>query len=274
MPRHFSTAEVARLLGVSDDWVRATARSGLCHPQRRGRRYAFSFQDLVVLYAARDLVRQRVPTARVRRALRSLAETLPPNRPLSGLRVRADGRSVTVRDGGGAWEPETGQRVLDFQVDAVAELVADLERRDEPGQGGAQAAFRRGLELEDDDPKAARAAYAHAVELDPGLVDALVNLGRLAHDAGDAAEAARLYHHALERTPDDAVIHFNLALALEDARGPAAAVAHYERALALDADFADAHYNLAGLCEQLGRGADAIRHYHAYKRLTSDEPDE
>ena len=54
----------------------------------------------------------------------------------------------------------------------------------------------------------------------PALVDACVNLGRLAHEAGDAREAARLYHLALERSPEDPIVHFNLALALEDLRAP------------------------------------------------------
>jgi tetratricopeptide (TPR) repeat protein len=70
------------------------------------------------------------------------------------------------------------------------------------------------------------------LDLDPQLLDAYVNLGRLTHQAGDAREAARLY------------------------------------ALELDPDFADAHFNLAGLCERLGRKADALRHYQAYKKLT------
>jgi tetratricopeptide (TPR) repeat protein len=104
--------------------------------------------------------------------------------------------------------------------------------------------------------------------VDPGLSDALVNLGRLIHEAGEAAEAVHLYERALALTPDDTILHFNLALALEDARGAEAAAAHYERAIALDPGFADAHWNLAGLCEGQGRRADALRHYRAYQKLT------
>jgi tetratricopeptide (TPR) repeat protein len=134
----------------------------------------------------------------------------------------------------------------------------------------ARAEFERALDLEDVDPAAAVEAYRRAVELEPQLADAWVNLGRLAHEAGRAREAVQLYERALEASPDDPVIHYNLALALEDVRGAAAAALHYEKALALDPDFADAHYNLAGLCEQLGRDAAALRHYHAYKKLTDD----
>jgi len=272
--RQLSTSDAARILGLSEARIREFVRSGLCRPARDGRRYAFTFQELVVLRTAAGLLAKDVPLARVRRALASLVSEIPPERPLSGLRIFADGKRVAVRDGGTAWEPETGQTLLDFGVDELAERVtelrADAEHAQTDGDIHAQALveFERGLDLEDDDPGGACGAYGKALELDPDLVDAWVNLGRIAHQAGSAGEAVRLYHHALERSPDDPVIHFNLALALEDARGAAPAASHYEKALELDPSFADAHFNLAALCEKLGRKADALRHYHAYKKLT------
>jgi len=265
--RHLSTAEVARLLRLPEARVRELARSALGRASRRGHRYAFSFQDLVVLRAARELLEAGVPAARVRRALEALARKLPGGHSLSGVRIYADGREVAVYAEGGAWQPETGQTLFDFGVDALARQVEALRDAPPAAGGNALLEFERGLALEDEDPEAARRAYARALQLDPGQVDAYVNLGRLVHEAGDAVEAARLYGLALERSPDDPVIHFNLALALEDTAGPAAAARSYERALELDPDFADAHFNLAGLCEQLDRGADALRHYRAYKKL-------
>jgi tetratricopeptide (TPR) repeat protein len=272
--RHLSTSDAARILGLKESRIRELVRIGLCRPERKGRRYAFSFQELVVLRAANRLLASNVPIARVRRALLALSDELPQDRPLSGLRIWADGRRVAVRDGGTAWEPETGQTLLDFEVDELARQVAELRSAepapsdDDSPQARALAEFERGVELEDDDPAAACEAYGRALAQNPDLVDAWVNLGRIAHEAANAAEAVRLYHEALERSPDDPVIHFNLALALEDTRGAGPAAAHYERALALDPSFADAHYNLAGLCEKLDRKADALRHYHAYKKLT------
>ena len=274
MSRNLSTAEVARILGIKESQIREILRSGVLRQARRGRRYAFSFQDLVVLRAARELLERRVPAARVRRALAALVRELPEGRPLSGLRIAADGRQVAVFDGRAAWHPETGQTLFHFEVDSLARLVEDLRGGGGPRRHAgdprqrAELAFQEALDLEDVDPKAAAEAYGRALELDPDQVDAYVNLGRIAHEAGDARRAVRLYQEALERSPEDPVVHFNLALALEDTRGPEAAIAHYESALAFDPGFADAHYNLAGLCEQLGRGRDAIRHYRSYRRLT------
>jgi tetratricopeptide (TPR) repeat protein len=271
MDRPLSTAEVTRLLGLEERRVREWVRSGLCCPARQGRRYAFSFQDLVVLRAAKSLLDAKVPPARIRRAVAALVRELPDGASLSGLRIFADGRDVAVGVAGTRWQPATGQTLFEFDVDRLAELI---ERNLGAGASApidpdarALEAFEQGLGLEDRNPAAAASAYERAIALDPTLADAYVNLGRLRHEGGDAREAARLYHLALERTPDDPVLHFNLALALEDTQGAAAAILHYERALALDPDFADAHFNLAGLYEQAGRGADALRHYRDYKRL-------
>jgi tetratricopeptide (TPR) repeat protein len=274
MDRPLSTAEVTRLLGLDERRVREWVRSGLCRPARRGRRYAFSFQDLVVLRAAKALLDASVPPARIRRAVAALARQLPEGAPLSGLRIFADGRDVAVGVAGERWQPATGQTLFEFDVDGLAALIdrnlgAGAAVPAAEPEAAAREAFERGLALEDRDPRAAADAYRRALELDPELTDAYVNLGRLRHEAGDAREASRLYHLALERSPSDPVLHFNLALALEDTRGAEAAILHYEQALALDPDFADAHYNLAGLYEVAGRGADALRHYRDYKRLAS-----
>jgi tetratricopeptide (TPR) repeat protein len=270
MAQRFSTADVARVLGVPAARVRAFVRAGWCAPERRGRRLEFGFQELVVLRAARALHEARVPAARVKRALRALARELGGGRPLSGVRIVADGRRVVVRDERAGWEPESGQLVLDFSLNALAREAARVVRaRDADDERAlAQQAFRQALALEESDSAAARRAYRRALARDPKLVDALVNLGRLVHEAGRAREAVALYRRALAETPDDAEVHYNLALALEDMSGPEAAITAYQRALALDPSFADAHWNLAGLCEATGKPADALRHYKAYERLT------
>lgn len=273
MAQSLSTADAARILGLSETRIRELLRASLGREPRSGRRYALSFQELVILRSARALLEQGVPPARVKRALRALAEQLPPERALSGLRIHAEGGRVTVQDAAGKWDAETGQAVFCFEVgDLEREVLAprvELEPSTTPAPSGhARHEFERGVELEDSDPEAAREAYARALELDPELIDAYVNLGRLLHAAGDPRAAIERYEAALSRGSQDAVAHFNLALALEEVRDPAQAAEHYRRALALDADFADAHYNLAQLSERRGEMPEALRHYRAYKQLT------
>jgi tetratricopeptide (TPR) repeat protein len=274
----FRTAEVARILGVPPARVRGIVRAGLCHPARHGRALQFSFQDLVLLRAAHGLLRAAIPLRRVRHALSELATQLPPDRPLSGVRIYADGRRVVARDGGTAWQPDSGQVVFAFEVDELARAARRVApapggrrqaaRRPEPTQS-AHTWFERALAREQRaDVAGACDAYRRALELDPEMADAYINLGRLLQEHGDVPEATRLYHLAIECAPDDPVAHYNLAIALEDQCRFAAAVSHYQRALADDPDFADAHFNLGRLLERLGRRSEAIRHLLTYKKLS------
>jgi tetratricopeptide (TPR) repeat protein len=273
----FRTADVARVLGVSSRRVRAMVRAGWCRPDRTGRAYAFHFQDLVLLRTAHGLAEARVPARRLKRALKELLRQLPAGRPLSGVRIAADGGRVIVRDGESVWQPDSGQLLLDFSVDelvratptlrAVRAVRAETRSAPRPTATSAVEWFNHAVDLEESDPEAARAAYQRALELDPDLGDAYVNLGRLAHQAGDPTTAARCYHHALRRDDRDPETHYNLALALDDLDRHSEALAHYTRAVTLNPRFADAHYNLSQLLDRLGRNAEALQHMLRYRQL-------
>ena len=127
----YTTRHVAEILGLPEERVRAFAREGLLEPQRgRGNAYRFSFQDIVLLRAARDLIDRDVPPRRVHSALRRLRAQLPVGRPLSAVRVSAAGERVIVRDESAAWDPETGQVSLDFSVGELAARVASFAPED------------------------------------------------------------------------------------------------------------------------------------------------
>ncbi len=229
--------------------------------------------------AAHCLLRANIPPRRVRRALTELATQLPPDRPLSGVRIYADGRQVVARDGKTAWQPDSGQVVFAFEVDELARAAGRVvpvrgsarrttARQPEPANSAATW-FERALAREQrQDLTGACDAYRRAIDRDPQMADAYINLGRLLQEQGDTAEAARLYHLAIECAPDDPVAHYNLAIALEDQRSMAAAISHYQQALACDPYFADAHFNLGRLLDRLGRRSLALRHLLTYKRLT------
>jgi tetratricopeptide (TPR) repeat protein len=270
----YTSREVAKLLGLPVGRVRGFVRSGFLAPER-GRRgeLRFSFPDLVLLRAAKELVDQAIAPRRVRAALRKLRAELPIGRPLSALSISAEGGRVVVRDGRRRWNPESGQQLFSFEVAELAEKVAPLaERRVAEARVAttrlrAEDWYELGCELETSRPEEARDAYRRAIELDPIHADAHTNLGRLLHEAGEVKAAEAHYRQALAAEPNDVTASFNLAVALEDQDRVDDAIAAYQRVLAADGSYADAHYNLARLYERQGRGVVAVRHLRAYRRL-------
>ncbi|PYP56144.1 MAG: hypothetical protein DMD44_13200 [Gemmatimonadetes bacterium] len=274
----YNSRDVARLLGLTVAQVRGFARDGFLTPGRRGgggRGLQFSFQDLVILRTAKALVAARIPTRRIRRALKKLRLELPRGRSLAELRITAEGDRIVVSDGETAWNPESDQTHLDFAVSDLATRAAPIARRTAQAARAAEGTldaddwYELGLELEAVEPAEARDAYRRALELDAHHADAHVNLGRLLHEEGLVQEAERHYRLALRENPEHATAAFNLGIALEDLDRPGDAVEAYRAALAVDPRLADAHYNVARLYEKGGKKAAALRHLSIYRRLTS-----
>jgi tetratricopeptide (TPR) repeat protein len=272
----YRSTDVARMLGLSPSEVRRLARAGFVSPMR-GRRneLRFSFQDLVLLRAAAGLMHARVPPSRVRRALRQLRAQLPDGRPLTGVRVAADGDRVVVQDGGARWRPETGQVLLEFGVEDLARKVAPLVRaaaRDgasAPARLDAEAWYRWGMDLEDAAPDQAKDAYRRALAHDPEHAGAHLNLGRLLHEAGALHAAEYHYRSALDSPEHRALAAFNLGVVLEDQDLADEALLAYARAIEADRSLADAHFNASRLLERMGRSKEALRHLAEYRRLSS-----
>lgn len=273
-PPGYTTREVALLFDLSEGQVRSYVRAGFLRPRRgRRREYRFSFQDLVLLRTAKGLLAARIPRRRVLAALDKLRRQLPRGRSLSGMRISAAGSQVVVRDGSEVWDPESGQKLLDFEVaELVAEaapmarrIAADVRRRE--AELAADDWFQLGCELEAALPEEAESAYRRALELDPRHADANLNLGRLLHERGEVAAAERHYRQALTTSPGDATAAFDLGVALEDQGRLEEAEAAYRAAIEAEPGYADAHYNLSGVCERLGQRAEALRHLKSYKFL-------
>lgn len=272
--RGYSAREAAKLLGLTAGRVRGFVRSGFLEPDRGPRgELRFSFSDLVLLRAAKELLGKRIALRRIRDALAKLRAELPTGRPLSALSIAVEAGGIVVRDGRRRWNPESGQQLFSFDVSEIAEKVAPLAGRRAEEAKGASALLRAddwyelGCELETSRPDDARDAYRRTIELDPAHAEAHTNLGRLLHEAGELAAAEAHYRLALESRADDVTAAFNLAVVLEDLGRTEEAIASYQQVLGEDPSYADAHYNIAQLYERLGRGVAAVRHLKAYRKL-------
>jgi tetratricopeptide (TPR) repeat protein len=267
------TAQVARIVGVPPRRLREAVGAGLVTPHRDGRgRMRFDFVDIVLLRTMRGLLEKRVPVRQIGAILASLRRQIG-ERPMTRLSVYADGRRVVAWDGASRWQPDSGQFLFNFdaaQVMRGACKVARLRtpvRRRRP-ELSADDWCDLAIELEERSPLEARAAYHHALDLEPTHVTAHINLGRLLHGDGSLASAELHYRAATDVEPENGLAWYNLGVLLEDTKRPKDALACYENAVRHEPDLADAHYNLALLYEQAGRQREAVRHLLVFRRLT------
>jgi len=264
----FSTAEVANILDLPDRRIRSFVRAGFVAPARDEKKTLhFTFQDLLFLKTAKSLLASRVPVKTIIRMLSSLKRQLPGEQHLSSLKIYADGRRVVVWDGKARWQPDSGQFLFNFDARSVlpaAKLPAPKPANDKLT---ARQWFELGVELETASTEESQRAYLMALDLDPRMSDAHLNLGKLYHETGIFKKSEAHYRAAVEYAPRDAVPHFNLGVLLEDMKRPREAARCYQDALDNDPGFADAHYNLGLLLDSLGRRKQAFTHLRTARKL-------
>lgn len=269
----YSARDAAKLFGLAEGKLRHWERSGLvARSGTRGKRRFYTFQDLIGIRAAKTLLDAGAPLRAVRDSVEALKVSLPRvSRPLSTLRILADGQNIVVRDDDGAYDPTTGQASLDFDVRSLRDdVVRVLRRNGEPNSHRvAYEHYLDGCRLDEDESTyaEAEAAYRRAVDLDPSLANAITNLGNLLFRRGDRDEAEQLYIRALRVDPDQPEAFYNMGFIRYEQGDLAGAVLNFKRAIASDPAFSDAHFNLAMALHDLARPDEARSHWKTYLEL-------
>jgi tetratricopeptide (TPR) repeat protein len=242
---------LARYRALREDHLRYLVKCGVLRPVLRNNADTFfAFPDLPAIRQANEGLEQGI-------AFRSIVRTLMASRQ--------------------------GQLELDFRIDAAPAKIITLRR---PAQAKPPSAlpapvpphdtelaeeyFRAASALDDGHPsrmEEAAAAYRKALELDPYLCPALINLANIHYSRDELVEAQALYERAIGLESDFFEAHFNLGNIYHDLARYAEAQGCYREALRLNPFYADAHFYLAVTFEKMGLSQDARPHWRAYQQL-------
>lgn len=188
---------------------------------------------------------------------------------------------------------KAGQLALDFRMDAQpAKVVRIRQSRSVAPARPAPVAPDRASRLHaaestalaeqyfilasrlDDDSAANQAeaaqAYRRALEIDPVLVPALINLGNLHYAWDELVEAMALYEKAIAVDAGMFEAHFNLGNIHHDLGRYDEAEACYRAALAINETYPEAHLYLAVALEKAARPSDARPHWGRYRELAPE----
>jgi len=176
----------------------------------------------------------------------------------------------------------SGQLAFDFRIDAEPARIIKLKRSKQKESGKeipppiavpqtmAEEYFLKGSALDMDEARHNAAAnwYRKALEIDPYLVPALINLANIHYGKDELAEAQALYERAIGLDPDFFEAHFNLGNIYHDLGRFQEAATCYRTALGLNPQYADAHFYLAITLEKTGLSSEAKPHWRAYQQLS------
>jgi tetratricopeptide (TPR) repeat protein len=176
----------------------------------------------------------------------------------------------------------SGQLTFDFRIDAEPARIIKLKRSKQKEsekempqpvaapQTMAEEYFLKGSALDMDEARHNAAAnwYRKALEIDPYLVPALINLANIHYGKDELAEAQALYERAIGLDPDFFEAHFNLGNIYHDLGRFQEAATCYRTALGLNPQYADAHFYLAITLEKTGLSPEAKPHWRAYQQLS------
>ena len=270
----WTKVQALRQCEISARQLQSWERQGLIAAKQN-----YAFEDLLELRVLSRLKELGISSTKLQEVFSIMRGKLASDsNPLTELRVYVEGKRIRVQTGGKKMEALSGQLLLDFDQAALRRLLSfpstqpdtpsDLRR----SKAESETWFQRGLELEHSgaDKREAIEAYEKALECNPALAGALVNIGTIYFNARKWRESEKFYHQAIAADPDYPLAHFNLANLHDELGRTSLAIQHYKKAIELQPAYADAHYNLALLFQTRGRAMEAMRHWKQYLALDSN----
>ena len=101
--------------------------------------------------------------------------------------------------------------------------------------------------------------------------DAILILGKIAHEQRDFGAAVERYQQFLGLIPDHAQTHFNLGVVLKKLGRMERAIEHYKKSISINANDATVHRKLGDAYAKLQRWDEAIKAFRQVLRIQADD---
>ena len=266
--RNFSTRMAARILAISPERIRYWVKRKLVKPAAvRGRHYQFTFEDLLMMRLAKELLPTKRRLDAVQQCFERVGRMLDAQRPVTAVKLYEEDGRILVRDGPVTFEADTGQMMLDYGLaPAPGETI---KQADSPFRLRRLADSARELE----DANSTRAVQLYREYLEHRPRDSAIHrrLSALLERSGDSIGALRHLDAAAVLEPDNPEMQFDLGVLHRKLHNIDSAAAAFTRALESEPDLIEAHLHLAQIYEQQGRKRDAMRHLSAAHRLINSD---
>ena len=260
---NFTIRHASRLVGISTRRLRHWEKiQFIPRSVQTDKGLFYSFQDLVGLKAAAELLSGGVSLQQVTRSMEEIKKRFPEIRSLSELKFFSRNNTLFMRFNGMSLDPVSGQMVMDFEEQQAIEPTSFRSKKKEKDH---LFWFEYGLRHDVEGKwEIAVKAYRRALQLNPGLADCWNNLATIYYRIGKKNKAIRYYLNALKINPSYKLAYYNLGNIFEEIRKYRLAIKTYLKAIELDEQYFDAHYNLALVYDKVHSYAEACHHWEIY----------
>jgi DNA-binding transcriptional MerR regulator len=116
----FSTDVVLRVTGASANQLKYWVKIGLVIPTQDGKRYLYSFRDIIRIKVVADLKNKGLSLQKIRKGIDNLAKVLPADDdPLSKLIIFTDGHDMVAMEKGMYFSATSMQRYFQFDIEQL-----------------------------------------------------------------------------------------------------------------------------------------------------------
>ncbi len=129
--RLFQTELVLRVTGISANQLKYWVKVDLVTPAKEGKRYFYTFRDIIRLRVISNLKSKGLSLQKIRRGIDNLAKVLPAeDDPLARLIIFTDGQEMIAMEKGMYFSATSMQLYFQFDVEQLQASIVELQAQE------------------------------------------------------------------------------------------------------------------------------------------------